>query len=106
MANFKIINLIFSLFLVLVQLAQAQLVNSEGKVNTSSPVKDFRLNFAVPESPAFKLLEVDQSKILRPASLRELGVALSEFTGTDNIALNIPKAFANRILPGSITQRK
>ncbi len=59
----------------------------------------FRLDFAVPDAPAFTLLTVDPSNILRPTAVRELGAAVSNFIGS-GAAITIPKAFAVEFAPG------
>jgi hypothetical protein len=61
----------------------------------------YRLDFAIPDAPAFELLEVDPSTILRPTTVRELGLAVSDFAG-DGSALTIPKAFALEVAPALI----
>lgn len=93
----KILSLLLLAFLVLNQDSQAQMSLQDGK--PSDLVKDFRLNFTIPESPAFKLINVDESNILRPTSVRELGVGVSDFTGDDNSILTIPRAFAVEVAP-------
>jgi hypothetical protein len=60
---------------------------------------DFRLDFAVPDAPAFTMLTVDPSNILRPAEVRELGAAVSNFIGS-GASITIPKAFAVEFAPG------
>lgn len=60
--------------------------------------RSFRLDFAVPESPAFNLLEVSESNILRPSNVRELSVAASQFVGS-GADVTIPRAFAIEFAP-------
>ena len=57
----------------------------------------FEGNFAVPDSPAFNLLDDYPSKILRPSDVEELVVGLSNFGETDNGIL--PKSFAVEFSP-------
>jgi hypothetical protein len=60
--------------------------------------RSFKLEFAVPDAPAFTLLEVDQSQILRPTSVRELALAVSDFVG-NGTTLSIPRTFAVEFAP-------
>jgi hypothetical protein len=100
MYTVKILSLTFFLsFFILNQNSQAQVNVGDAGAQASDLVKDFRLNFTIPDAPAFKLIDVDKSKILRPTSVRELGVVVSDFTGADNSILTIPKAFAVEFSP-------
>lgn len=56
----------------------------------------FQLDFSAPEAPAFNLLEVNESNLLRPGTVRELSVALSQFTGSE---LFLPKSFSVEFAP-------
>ncbi|MEP2773086.1 MAG: hypothetical protein ABJH05_13125 [Fulvivirga sp.] len=60
-------------------------------------VKNFRLDFAVPDMPAFKMLGTNPSNILRPSSPQALSLMISEFGGGDELIL--PKSFAAEIAP-------
>ncbi len=79
------------LFLLAPALAEAQHIDT-------TLAKSFKLEFAVPDAPAFTLLEVDQSQVLRPTSVRELGLAVSDFVGDDG-KVTIPQAFAVEFAP-------
>lgn len=72
---------------------------SQTATATEPKLADFRLDFAVPDAPAFTLLTVDPSNILRPTAVRELGAAVSNFIGS-GAAITIPKAFAVEFAPG------
>jgi hypothetical protein len=61
--------------------------------------KNFLLDFAVPDAPAFNLLDTDPSSILRPTTLKELSTHLSDFIDSDN-GISIPKTFAVEFSPG------
>ncbi|MEP6732501.1 MAG: hypothetical protein ABJE10_17785 [bacterium] len=76
--------------------ADAQLVQATG---LSPFAKDYKIDFAIPDAPAFKLLEVDQSAILRPQTARDLTVALDGFRGNSN-SFVIPKQFGVELSPG------
>ena len=75
-------------------------LSSEGRaqVPDSNLARSFKLDFAIPDAPAFELLEVDPSSVLRPTTVRELGLAVSDFVG-DGTALTIPKALALEVSP-------
>jgi hypothetical protein len=62
------------------------------------PASLYRANFAVPDAPAFEMLEVDPTTILRPTTVKELTAAVSGFTGSGT-SLAIPRAFAIEIAP-------
>jgi len=59
----------------------------------------YRVNFSIPDAPAFKLLGADPSNILKPASVRELAIGFSEFLGSDN-SIILTKSFALEFSPG------
>ena len=54
-----------------------------------APIYKMRADFAVPEGPAFKLVGIDETSILRPSSVRELDLSASGFTG-DNGSITLP----------------
>lgn len=71
------------------------------KLTTSAAAETaamFRVNFAVPDAPAFDILDVDPSNILRPSSVQELGLAASNFAGSDN-TFQVPRSFAVEFAP-------
>jgi hypothetical protein len=79
-----------------VRAANAQIVKAEG---LSPFVKDYQVDFAVPDAPAFKLLQVDESAILRPQNVRDLTLALAGFRGNNN-AFVVPKQLGVEASPG------
>jgi hypothetical protein len=58
-----------------------------------------RADFTVPESPAFKLVDIDESAILRPASVRELALAFSSFTDSTDGGLRLPRSVGIEVAP-------
>lgn len=60
--------------------------------------KEFAAQYAVPDAPAFVLTEATPSSILRPSSVRELGIAVADWIG-DDAQLTIPQAFAAEFAP-------
>lgn len=71
---------------------------------TTPTVGDFKLNFAVPDNPAFKILGKDPSNILRPANLEELTTTISDLNGGSSLVL--PESFALEISPNLLKNRK
>ncbi|MGH7498110.1 MAG: hypothetical protein ACREL3_04590 [Gemmatimonadales bacterium] len=57
----------------------------------------YRTDFAVPDAPAFLLLDVDPSVVLRPTTVKEFSGAVSDFASSGNISL--PRAFAVEFAP-------
>lgn len=74
--------------------AQAQL-----PTKPDSLIQKYRADYAVPDAPALTMLELDESSLLRPSTVRELGVALSDFTGSGG-GLQLPQAAAVEFSPG------
>jgi len=58
----------------------------------------FRVDYTVPDGPAFSLVDVDASNILRPATIRELAASVTSFTDDDGFS--IPRTFAVEFAPG------
>jgi hypothetical protein len=65
---------------------------------TPPPAWAYKTNFAIPDAPAFELLSVDPSTILRPQSTRELALSLSKFQSADG-SFTIPQALALEFSP-------
>jgi hypothetical protein len=60
--------------------------------------KDFKLDFALPNAPAFQLLKPNEELLLRPGTVREMALALSKsFDSTGAFAL--PREFAVEFSP-------
>lgn len=64
-----------------------------------SLLKDLKLDFAVPDSPAFEVLEASPSSILRPTTVRELAAAVADLVGS-GVSITIPRTFAIEFSPG------
>lgn len=69
----------------------------KGISQTGSEMAKARADMAVPDAPAFKILEVEPSNIMRPSNLREVGLSLSNFLLGGGV---LPKAFAAELSPG------
>lgn len=65
----------------------------------ASIAANYKLDFAVPDAPAFTVLEPGPSEILRPATVRDLTLAASDFL-SETSGLAIPAAFAAEFSPG------
>ncbi len=66
---------------------------------------DYVADLSVPESPAFKLIEIDQSRILRPGTARDLVVSFSDFSGS-NDGISVPELWAVEFSPGLLIDGK
>ncbi len=64
---------------------------------TSGGLEKARADLAVPDAPAFKILEADPSNIMRPGNLREVGFAVSNFLLSKG---TLPQAYAMELSPG------
>jgi hypothetical protein len=58
-----------------------------------------RVNFSIPDAPAFKLLGTYPSNILKPVSVRDLAIGISDFLGSDN-SIVLPQSFSVEFSPG------
>jgi len=58
----------------------------------TSLVKHYRLDFAIPDQPAFSIMGGTPSDILRPSNTKELSASISEFYNGGSLI--IPKSFA------------
>lgn len=68
-----------------------------GQSVDSITLSQLRLNFVVPDIPAFKSLNTEPSNLLRPSTVKEFALSLSEFYSDRKFLL--PKAFAVEISP-------
>ena len=80
--------------LVLTSPAQAQ-----NFADSTLTLKQLLQDYAVPDAPAFTILQETPSTILRPASVRMLAVAVSDFLGSD-AQITLPSTFALEVSPG------
>ena len=71
-----------------------------GSAQTATPTtaKELSLQFAVPASPAFKLVEVDASSVLRPTSFHQFASTLGDL-GTSGGNFAVPKELGFEIAP-------
>ena len=69
-----------------------------------STVSQFNLNFAVPDIPAFKALDIDPSDIVRPSDPKAISLMVSQFQNHGQFV--IPQSFAAEIAPGMLVSPK
>ncbi len=70
---------------------------SQGTSDNATLAKYYRLDFAVPDQPAFKILGINPSDILRPSTVTDLSVVTSNFIKGKSIVL--PQSFALEVAP-------
>lgn len=63
----------------------------------SLTLSELKLNFVVPDIPAFKTLGTDPTNLLRPSTPKALAVSMSQFYNDRKVV--IPKAFAMELSP-------
>ncbi len=79
--------------------SQVMLQNNSAQPDTLE--RKFRVDFAIPDAPAFQLLDLDPSTILRPTTVREFTIAFSDFASSGS-SITLPGAFAVEFSPGLI----
>lgn len=67
------------------------------QIPSDSLVKNYKLNFALPDNPAFKALGTEPSHILRPSLTQDFSFVSSEFFNGKNLI--IPTSFGIEISP-------
>lgn len=83
----------------------AQLRIERRVVSAETLAAPYRLDFVIPDAPAFDLVKVDPNTILRPATVRELALGLSDF-GVSEGGLQIPRSFAVEVAPFLLAREK
>lgn len=89
-----------------VQLFALSAVHAQSKVDSAAagtPIYKLRADFVVPESPAFKLLSIAETSILRPGSVRELALSASGFAGSDG-SFSVPTQLGIEAAPFLLLQ--
>ena len=92
MSRHRYIVIVLLLLFVVCQEVRAQ-VGLEEKVSQA------RLDFAVPEAPAFKILSTEPSIILRPSDPREVALSVADFARSGGV---LPKTFAAEFSPAML----
>ena len=74
---------------------QIKIVDNAAQLDTLA--SSYRVDFAIPDAPAFDLIEVEDADILRPATVREFAVHFADFARDGGFG--IPSAFAVEAAP-------
>ncbi|MGC3945740.1 MAG: hypothetical protein QM762_14665 [Chryseolinea sp.] len=85
-------NKVFVLLMVL-----GSLLSSHAQNIDSLTLSHLRVNFTVPDMPAFKTLGTDPSNLLKPSTPQTLAVSLSSFV--QGTSLVVPEGFAIEVSP-------
>ena len=80
----------------------AAIKNYYVKKADSSVLQTVKLDFAVPDIPAFKALGTDPSNILRPSSLKEIAMMFSNVRSGDKFI--VPQNLAVELTPGLLVK--
>jgi len=72
-------------------------------VATAQNNKPIRADMAIPESPAFILMDMDQSAIMRPGNAKEIAVSIGNFMIGGS---TLPQTFGLEISPGMMLMKK
>ena len=80
------------IFLLLVIIIKIEVNGQTGNLSDK-----YKLDFVIPDIPAFKALNIDPSNILRPSDVKKFAVMLAPFYNNGNPG--IPKNFALEFSP-------
>lgn len=80
--------------------AEAQLRAAAGAVALDTLAARFQADMAIPDGPAFLLLPTEPSSVLRPGSVREFALMLSDFAGPEGFRL--PDAVGLEVSPALV----
>lgn len=67
--------------------------------------KELAPNYAVPDAPAFNMLNENPDNILKPSSVKDMGISFADFLGDDN-QITLPQAFALEFSPALLINGK
>jgi predicted nucleotidyltransferase len=67
--------------------------------------KELAPNYAVPDAPAFNMLNDNPDNILKPSSVKDMGIAFADFLGEDN-RITLPQALALEFSPALLINGK
>ena len=73
--------------------------------NLPQLAKELAPNYAVPDAPAFNILNENPDNILKPSSVKDMGIAFADFLGEDE-RITLPKAFALEFSPALLINGK
>lgn len=83
----------FLIIIILISFNVAYTQDANNKVS----LDDLRINFAVPDLPAFKGMGFEPSNILRPSDIKKLSIIVPQFV--ENGQAILPKSFALEVSP-------
>ena len=78
-------------------LSSLSVIYSQTDLDTSAAA--IRNEYAVPDAPAFNILDEAAGSILKPTSVKQLAFNLSDFLGEDE-KITLPRSFAVEVSPG------
>ena len=73
--------------------------------NLPQMAQELAPNYAVPDAPAFNILNENPDNILKPSSVKDMGIAFADFLGEDE-RITLPKAFALEFSPALLINGK
>jgi hypothetical protein len=73
--------------------------------NTPQLAKDLAPNFAVPDAPAFNILNKNPDNLLKPSSVKDMGLAFADFL-SDGERITLPNALALEFSPALLINGK
>jgi len=85
------------IILLLMSSLFVEYIYSQNNAIDSTLIKYLRVDYAIPDQPAFKLLGTNPSDILRPSNTNELSAISSSFMEGSSIV--IPKSFSLEVAP-------
>lgn len=96
--TYRAIAILVACVFVTTRVASAQSTSDTAANDKAGAPYQLQLNLAVPETPAAKMLEVDGSSVLRPATLQQLVAGASDFSSSSG-GLQFPKSYAVEVAP-------
>ena len=67
--------------------------------------KELAPNYAVPDAPAFNILNENPDNILKPSTVKDVGIAFADFLGEED-RITLPKSFALEFSPALLINGK
>lgn len=89
---------------ILVLLFLSFKLSAQDAETTKFPFNKMKINFAVPDMPAFKAMGVEASNLLRPSSPQALSVIAPQFWNSTTKSVSLPKNFALEVSPILLSQ--
>ncbi len=95
-SKIKFYSIIYFTILFLSSFLFAQGINE-----FSQEISDFKSQYAIPDAPAFSILSSSPNNIMKPGSVRDLAIGLSDFIGEDE-SITLPQSFSMEFSPGFV----